>query len=490
MSGAGTNHTSGRQVELEARGIGEYVIISPDNGGILLESEVLTNIANAISKLTKRKMSPGEVDSLIKFIRELPPQQFYQKPLNQCINVIARMFVGRVSAQLRAIPRDTGSIEGLSRTDRYTDQASISDYQQRELLQTTASENPYKWTAHADRRGDAVIDRERADGYRSSPNNLLGSGGPGTGPYGPTSPGVQGGIGGPPFFQNVAMTMEFLRRFIDPANIDELFKRAHTSLSTGLQTYHGITFPHREIPFDSRNKDISNPNPEIIKWYLNPTGKLGNRGDIHLQDTLQQVIRMRISPFWLPVSNPIDDFYSTVDMYIHEFFQRADVVEFLDSDQSIPTQYGYHFRFLIKRRGKDRIYLVPEESEYTFSKPVAQVNQITISFRSPFKKIVLPIDSGVYTVTFGNPTLFTLTSGINNFLNTGDLVYVLNFDSISLSINEEFNTTDGLIITRINNTQFTINIDTSSLFGFIDGINVFYGSKRIFFQIEFTSLEH
>jgi hypothetical protein len=483
MSGAGTQHTIGRQAELQARGIGMNTIITPDIGGILLEEDVVRHIANTISGITNRKMRAGEIDTLIAFVREMPPQQFFQKKLGVTVKTIAQMFVRRSQAMAQARPQDTGTVEGLSGTDRHTDRASIADYQIRELMQTTASENPYKITAHADRRGDAVIDRDRADGYRSSPNNVMGSGGP-------QNIGVGAGIP-PPFFQNVSMTLEYIRRFIDPANLDELFKRAHTSLSTGLQTYHGITFPHRDISFDSRNRDISDSKPNVIKWYINSSGQLGSRGDIHLQDTLQQIIRMRIAPFWLPVSNPINDFYSTVDMYIHELFQRVDVVEFLDSDQSIATQYGYHFRFRITRRGKDRIYLEPEEADYTFSKPVAQLDSVTVSFRNPFAQVTLPADSGVYTVTYGNPTLFTLTSGTNNQLNTGDLIYVLNFNSPSQSINDEFNTTDGLIITRISNTQFTVSIDTSSLApGTLTGINVFYGSKRVFFQIEFTSLEH
>lgn len=473
------NHSEGRRLDLNARGIGEDVLITSDNGGILLESDTLRLIANQISKVTKVKLQRSDVDTLIHFIQELPPQQFYGKPLKQGSMAIARMFTQRFRAQNAAIPRDTGGrsdLDQIAELSGMESNGTISDYMQREITQTTDDENQYKWTAHAERRGVAVIDRPAQQGVRSTPNSIASGAGTGASSENDSS---------------MRDLSHILKRFIDPANIDDLFKRARSSLTTGLQTYEGITFPRREIPFDSRNRDPSDTTPNGIKWYLHSAGRPGHPGDIHIQDTLQQVIRMKISPFWLPVSNPQDEFYSTVQMYIHEFFQRADVTEFLESDQSIPTVYGYQFRFKIHRRDKGRIYLVPEQDEYTFSKPVAQVDTITVSFRGPFAPIVFDSDRGIYTVTYGFPTLFTLTSGSNHNLITGDLVYSLNVADALGRLNSEVNTQRGLIITRINNTQFTVEVDTTpSGAGTQQGVNVFYGSKRIFFQIEFTSLEH
>jgi hypothetical protein len=465
MSGVSLTR-SGRQNELQARGIGDNSIVTPDNGGILLEQETLKAIANQISKTTMKKLTQTDVNALIRFIRDMPPDQFYNKSIKSAISQIARTFLNRVKIQQASAPKDTGSIQELAGLDG---PGTINDYMQKELNQTTDDENQYKWTAHSDRRGNAIIDRQSVEHQRSTPNAIAPVGSP---------------------IDQIAETMQYIKQFLHPANIDELFKRSRSTLTSGLQTYENITFPHREVPFDSRNRDLTDTTPNGIKWYLHSAGRPGHLGDIHIQDTLQQVIRMKISSFWLPVADSTDIFYKDVQMYIHEFFQRSDVTEFLDSDQSAPTTYGYHFRFKISKHDVGRIYLEPEE-EYTFSKPVAQIDTITVSFRNPFSPIVLAADRGTYTATYGNPTLFTLTSAGNHNLSTGDLIYSLNFTTTNTTLRAELNNQRGHLITRINNTQFTIPVDTTAISpGTQTGVSVYYGSKRVFFQIEFTSLEH
>lgn len=264
----------------------------------------------------------------------------------------------------------------------------------------------------------------------------------------------------------------------NPDHIDLMVMKARSQIVPGLQTFESIVFPHREIPFDSRNKDLSY---DGLRWYLHTAGKPGRQGDIHIQDTLQQIIRMRIQPFWLPITNTKDLYYDTISMRIHEFFQHADVTEFLYSDNTIPTTHGYHFRFRITQKNTRRIYLEPENPVYTFSKPVAQLNTVTVSFRSPYHQIQLPTDYAVFTVTPGLPTIFTTTT--NHHLETGDMVYVVGYTG-----NAEINDISGLIITRIDNVTFSVAIDTSA--DLPQSVRVYYGSKRIFFQIEFTSLEH
>lgn len=474
---ATASHGSGRKMELQARAINPGMLITPDNGGILLEQDTLKHIANNISTITKRQFTRDEATQLINFIRDMPPQQFYQKTLDFGVRRITNLWLNRVNNDIRSFPRDTGTVDQLAKINEITDRGTVVDYLHQELLQTSDSENQFKWTSHPDRRGNAVIDRDRVNGLRSSPDNIA-----------PNDQDVQ--VQQLRVMQNVSKSLGSIGQVMNPDNIDHLFKRAQSS-TVGLQTFHSITLPHRIIPFDSRNRDVSDTTPNAVKWYLNVSGDIGNLGDIQVQDTLQQIIRIRIEPFYLPVTNVLDDYYTTVDMYIHEFWQRANVTEFLNPLLQSAIQYGYHFRFRARRVGKNRLYLTPEQPEYTFSKPVAQINSITTSFRSPFKPIQLDDDRGVYTATYGAVTLFTLTSGTNNHLSTGDLVYVINFDSPSATINNQMNTESGLIITRINDTQFTVTVDTSSLgVGDLTDITVLYGSKRIFFQIEFFSLEH
>jgi hypothetical protein len=470
---ATTTHTSGRNKELQFRAIGPDMIVTPDSGGILLEKDTLKLIANSVSGRLNRKLIHGEIDQLVKFIRELPQQQFYQKPLSTAIDRISNLFVNRHRNTLNSYPRDTGSVDGLARINEITDDGTVSDYLHQEALQTSDNENQYKWTAHPDRRGNAVIDRDRVNGLRSSPDNVA--------PH----PASQAQM-----FERLSSCVQSIGKVMNPDFIDNLFKRANASL-LAAQNFQGIVLPRRTVPLDSLNRDLADPTSNVIKWYLNVAGRPGSVGNIQIQDTLQQVIRVSVSPFWLPISNPIDLYYSTIRMNIREFWQRAEVTDYFGSNQSQAIQSGYHFQFKITQVEPNRVFLVPENLEYTFSKPVAQIDSLTLEFKNPFQPVVLDTDRGTYTVTYGNPTLFTLTSGTNNNLSTGDIVYVLNFTSANTSINDQLNSADGLSITKISNTQFTVAVDSSSLgAGTLTGVQVLYGSKRVFLQLEFISLEH
>ncbi len=467
---ATTQHTSGRQREFQARGIGTDLLVTPDQGGILLEKDTLKLIANKISSITKRKFTAADVDTLVKFIRELPQQQFYQKTLGTCIDRISQLFIGR--NKFRPMVPEGASVEELARINEITDRGTVDEYLTQEVMQTTDNENQYKWTAHAERRGNAVIDRDRANGLRSSPDNIA----------------TAGQEHQTQLLDQLTKTVRTIAGVMNPDFIDHLFKRASSSI-TGTQTFQGITLPHRTIPLDSLNRDLSPGAPNTVKWYLNVAGRPGNVGNIQIQDTLQQVVRIIVSPFWLPVKNPL--YYSTIRMNIREFWQRAEVTDYTGSNQTDPHQSGYHFQFKVTDAQPNKVFLVPENFDYTFSKPVAEVNSLTLEFRDPFQPVLLSEDRGIYTVTYGNPTVFDLTSGVNNNLSTGDLVYSLNFNSPDVSLNDAINTQNGLNITKITATQFTVPVDTSSLgVGSQTDVQVLYGAKRIFLQLEFVSLEH
>jgi hypothetical protein len=467
-----TQHASGRQREFQARAIGTDMLVTPDQGGILLEKDTLKLIANKISSITKRKFTAADVDVLVKFIRELPPQQFYQKTIGICIDRISQLYIGRNNFRPN-IP-DGSSIEELARINEITDHATVDEYLTQEVMQTTDNENQFKWTAHAERRGNAVIDRDRVNGLRSSPDNI--------------APSQDLQLRQTQLLDQLNKTVKSVSNVLNPDFVDHLFKRANSSLIS-TQTFQGIVLPRRTIPLDSLNRDLSPGANNTVKWYLNVAGRPGNVGNIQIQDTLQQVIRIIVSPFWLPVKNPL--YYNTIRMNIREFWQRAEVTDYIGSNQSDPHQSGYHFQFKVTNVQPNKVFLVPENFEYTFSKPVAEVNSLTLEFRDPFQPVVLNEDRGIYTVTYGNPTVFTLTSGANNNLSTGDIIYSLNFNSPDSIINAAINTQQGLNITKITATQFTVAIDTNSLgIGSQADVQVLYGAKRIFMQMEFVSLEH
>lgn len=446
-------------------------LIHHSNFNLLLSEDSLNVIANAVSGVTKRKMRIGQVDALAKFISRLPETKFYQLTYAECIKRIAGDFLTRYP-QILATVQEQDVDTSLSGVSDDTDRASITDYQKKEVSQLTANENQFKFTAHQNRRGDAVIDRERVEGQRSSPDNIL-----------PLSAVKSQYI----VNKEVYKVMKLVEKFLAADSTEEMFSRIQ-SVATN---FFNINLVHQIIQLDSRNRvPAVYGNPNYYKWNIHTSGKPGQLGDMRVLDTIQQVIQMRMFPFWAPVNASVINPYAKIRMLLQEFNSQSVIVpEFNDPTLSVPTLENYHFEFDVRQTVGDRMYLVPRQPLFTFRKPMARVETLTTQFFTPFGNEIFDSDSGTYTITYGNPTLFTITSPAFNTLNTGDLIYVYNSHSGNTAIDAQINNVNGNIITKLSSTQFTIAVDSSALAGTETGIIVYYGSKRLFFQIEFISLE-
>jgi hypothetical protein len=467
-------HMSGRRRELKERGVPLDTMITTDTYGLLLTEDSLTSIANDVSGLIKRKLTTGDVDQIAKFCARLREGQYYRLTFRQAQKQIAKDFVARKRVQASTLTEENDDylISGVAED---TDRGTIADYERKELMQFTPDESQYKFTAHANRRGNSVIDEERVAGERSSPDNIL-----------PVA-----GVTPPVLNKEMYKMAKAVQSFIAPDSVEKMFTRVQTSNIN----YYNINLPHQIIQFDSRNRlpQTNNGNPSNYRWNLHTAGKPGQIGDIRIQDTLQQLVQMKLFPFWAPINPSVINPYNKIRMLILEYAaQSTQVHEFNDPSMSIPTTEQYHFELEVQKIQGDRMYLVPRENgEFHFRKPVAKnFDTFTTHFRTPFLNEVFDADSGVFIITYGNPTLFTITSPMSFNLNTGDLIYVYNSHSGNSAIDNEINRQSGQIITKLSNTQFTIAVDTSSIApGSESGINVYFGSKRLFFQIEFTCLD-
>jgi hypothetical protein len=282
--------------------------------------------------------------------------------------------------------------------------------------------------------------------------------------------------------------MKLLNSFLAPESTEEMFSRIQ-SINTN---YYNINLIHQLIQLDSRNRlpATYGSNPNEYKWNIHTSGLPGQLGDVRIQDTTQQIIQMTLFPFWAPVNASVSNPYFKMRLLFKEFVsQSITVSEFNNSGQSTPTLENYHFELEVDKIVGDRMYLIPRQSLFNFRKPMARMETLTTQFRTPFNEEVFDPDSGVFTITYGNPTLFTITSPSVHLLNTGDLIYVYNSNSGNSTIDAIINDSIGYDITKLSATQFTIQVDSSVLAGSEDGINVYYGSKRVFFEVEFLCLE-
>lgn len=467
-----TTNRQGRQKELQRRRAlqTQASIITPDNHEILLTRDSLTTIANTVSQIIRRKLSADDINNLVSFVYKLPPDRYYSLSLSEAQEKISGQFLSRYQAIANNFSEES-DIEGMLGIDHITDgPGTLQEYQKMELNQLTHDENQLKYTSFQNRRGNAVVDSLRVDGKRSSPDSLKGS-------HKVSEEDLR------KEFYDVAKLVE---KFLDPDSISNMFN----GMRQVWTTYQTVTLPHQTIPLDSRNRLVTHNTVGEYKWNIHAAGKAGQLGDMRIQDVLEEVIQIKICPLWIPVNDVLDDYYAKIRLLIKEFSsQSIQVTEFLDAQECIPTTTYYHFEFEIQRRDKNRLYLVPICDTFKFRKPFARVETLTTCFFAPFDKVDLDADRITTSVAAGNPTIFTSTTDHN--LATGDLVYVLNYASTNLPVlNDVVNRKKGYVVTKINATQFSIPVDTTgALPDPATNIHVILGSKRIFFELEFTSLE-
>lgn len=480
----------------------EDSILGRHSGQILLTQDSLIEIANLIGRKLKRKLSNGEVAELDKFIGRLPPSSFEGLHLSEARKKIADQFMYRHN-MWEEVPEEQEDLSALVRLNTVTDDPDLKEYQKVELSGLTTNENPLKYSMYHDRRGNSAVDRDRAGdvhlvGPRSGPNNIA------TQERLDMDEPVVAGEGG----ASAAMTatiarnqqrvnkelIKYLRALngmFTPEAIEEIFQRSRNS----LVTFQNITLPRQIIPIDTRFRLIEYNEMGEYKWNIHTSNDPGRPGDVRMQDTVTEVMQMKICPFWIPVAESRHQFYSKVRMYIKEFKgQSIQVNEFEDCNIGcVPRPHHYHFEFLIDRRETNRIHLIPICDTFKFRKPMAQVNTLTLVFRAPFEKIEFDADRLRFTIDNTNPAFFTSAEPHN--LSTGDLVYICNFvsgqaNTLAAQRTEQLmNRYQGHFITRISDTEFTIPVDLTAEPAPVDNIEVQFGSKRIVTQIELISLE-
>lgn len=466
-----TDHPIYTDKDFQTRGITRSELITPDNCDLILRKDSLRIISNGISNRTGKKFSPEGIQKLIGFIRELNPEQFYNLDFNQAREQIINGFISRYRIKtFIELQNKPESIMKITKLDQITPEFNLNEYQKKELDQFTKNENQYKYSNFTNRIGNAFIDRNRVDGNYSTPDSI--------------PSGFQ--ITGQEVNKSNYEALKLVKNFLDPESIGELINR----ISSTYTTFQSISLPRQIIPIDSKNRSLTNSNQNEYAWNINYASKPGDIGDIQVMDTITQIIQLKIGSFWLPLI-PSTGYYDKIRMLIKEFISQSVLVnDFNISTGNNQPQISYfQFEFNITQTEADRVFLEPINPIYSFRKPISQLNRITVSFFSPFGIIPYQTDRDTYSITFGtNPTLLNLTNGTNNGLATGDLIYII-YAGTGTNLDTQLVSSSGFIITKTSQTQFSIPLDSTGYTGSYGGLEVYYGSRRIFFPLEFVCLE-
>lgn len=505
MAGTGTSHQIGVQKELRRvsrpppgidgrPAIPDDTLMTPGNyGKLVLTKQALTTIANRVSKITGEKMSANQVNSLVEHIKALPETRFYNITFAVACERIAADYVNRARIAART-RQESGDIARLADLDD-GGLAGLAEYQRRELEQLTPNENPYANQAFVNRRGNAVIDEQRVDGLRSSPDSIAPAASLPYGPNGPAGP-ISNYSGGDRVNERAGATgssdemlklmipaMRLIAQTLEPKRLDELLNRNRNAYNT----YDNITMIRQTVQFDSRNRLLTS-NPNRLEWDIHTAGQPGQLGAIRMEDTLQDFIAVTLHPFWLPVADLEDDYYETIHMDIKELsHQHVPVTEYLDPSENIPETSHYVYELRVKQRILNKLYVVPKEETFKLRNPRKRLEKLTVDFRTPFRLLTIQSDRITFTMNYGNPTV--LVSSVLHHIITGDLIYIYNSNSGNATLDTHITQRSGWFVTRVDDYTIEIALDTSSLDGSQSNVRTYIGSKRISFELEFLSLD-
>lgn len=474
-------------------GYPEDTLLTQDNyGKIMVNKEALLLICNNISQKIKRKLSPTEVDGIKLHIRRTPESQLYGRTYGNGIVYFAQSYLNR--GQRYEEQDDLRNITRLDDND-------LHELQKGEVLQLSKNEHDWAFRAHAPRTGESIVDTEKVENARSTPNGIAPVGSLPNGPNGSTQPpGVlssQAGHGGSGIpleeYNKVAIpAFKALQEFLSPNNINSLATKFRNNQT--FDTYNRISLSRQQVLLDSRNRSLADDRPNARLWNIFTAGSYGNQGSVMLRDTLQNIVEMELAPFWVPVPSTRTTYYGMITMEIPELQdQSTPITEFLQTanNRVIKTDF-YSWLLTIEKVTGDLMYLVPVETKLRFRFPVARLEHITLRFWSPYEELQLQQDFLSFTMVYGVVT--TLNNPTDNGnpvphnISTGDLIYIYNSASGNAVLDAVLTQKTGYFATRINATTITIPVDTSTLIG-TQPVNIFIGSKRLNVQFRFTCLD-
>lgn len=229
--------------------------------------------------------------------------------------------------------------------------------------------------------------------------------------------------------------------------------------------FDSISLPRKTVLLDSRNKNSE------LSWNLVPFSS-NQRGQVHIQGDLQQIVAVKCSHFKIPLPRTkINGLLQNITWFKNI---RLGIQEFDNQGTELVsgTRSYYHFNCKTVQDG-DYLICTPENI-WKPHKMISQITKLSLNFFGNTEKIIFDEDRFLCTTTPGPVTV--ITTGTPHLLSTGDLVYVEN---------GELSSQQGYIIAVLSPTSFEI-FKSSTM---VEQINVYAASKRIQVELSFICLE-
>lgn len=445
------------------------LVFTKENSGLLNNDYSLSRIADIVFKKTGKNFTIGDSQVLSKLLVTVSREKYLGQPFGTIWNSIADYFVNLPVEKKRKIYNQDYIPDNSARIQEEEGQFNdIKSYQTAELKKLTDNENPLRATLFPSNQNPSVLTRDNRsipDGIRRGDNLST--------PEGQAR-----------FYESLLDTIQDIHKVVNPEGIDDALKKIQFSNTN----YKSVNLKTISIQFDTRNNNRLNTSD--YTWGIQNTGFNGTRGDIYVQDMPQNLIYMKITEMEIPYTENIANYYNTLRMLIREFSaQSITVSQFLGPTQTLNNTSPYHFEFQVKSINRNRATIVPVHPLYIFRRPITQMDRITLLWYNPYEPIKFDTDQLDFVGTYGGATA-TFVSPTPHNLTTGDLIYINNASTGVTSLNNVLNSYNGLIVTVLTTNSISVSVDTTAATILSqNGVTIYFGSKRIFFSIEFKCLD-
>lgn len=230
---------------------------------------------------------------------------------------------------------------------------------------------------------------------------------------------------------------------------------------------------------DSKYRNLSTDN-SVFKWTVLHSNN-SSQGTVNaLNDQVHNITNIQFEKFNIPYMASADNIYKKITLFIEEF-----------SSMAVLTNTGRYHMMFDSDIQRNQIYLTPlinNEGKFRFHTPINILDSITIKFQSPFNNVVFSKDRYNIVITSTNTNQSILTFREPHEVADGELVHLEYFNTLNsildFNIISNINREEGHIVTFINNTSLSIDVDLRTIA--LDNNNIvscFIASRRLVIPI-------
>lgn len=244
------------------------------------------------------------------------------------------------------------------------------------------------------------------------------------------------------------------------------------------------TWRRNYVVFDTRYRNPTFGATNTFTWDFMTTLTQAN-GSVSIYGLLRDLVQVRVFPVRIPYALEADTDQRLISLNIAEF-----------SPQSFVAHENARFHFMFKSTVDGNwIDLQPwnyNDGYFRFQKPITRLDRLSLTFGDPLSPITFDADRSEYTVAYG--LLTTITTPEPHNLQTGDVVFFDNFNTLAPTLNSaainQMNSSRGLAMTFIGANSFSVPVDTSTCAPPpAIRLTVYFGSKRAFIPMELVYID-